>query len=42
MKIPSFVEELLGKAKEMGKIYLEEPFHQKDFHHYFNCQTWEE
>ena len=42
MEINSSVEELLEKAREQGKIYLEEPFHQKDFHHYFNCQTWEE
>lgn len=38
----SSLEEMLEKAKEQGKLYLEEPFHQKDFHHYFNCQTWEE
>ena len=42
MESNSSVEELLEKAREQGKIYLEEPFHQKDFHHYFNCQTWEE
>ena len=38
----SSLEEMLEKAKEQGKLYLVEPFHQKDFHHYFNCQTWEE
>ncbi|CAH3115337.1 unnamed protein product [Porites lobata] len=42
MESNSSVEELLEKAREQGKIYLEEPFHQKDFHHYFNCQTWED
>ena len=38
----SSLEELLEKSKEQGKVYLVEPFHQKDFHHYFNCQTWQE
>lgn len=38
----SSLEELLEKAEEQGKVYLVEPFHQKDFHHYFNCQTWED
>lgn len=42
MKSKSSLEELLEKAKEQGKMYLEEPFHQKDFYHYFNCQTWED
>lgn len=38
----SSLEEMLEKVKEQGKLYLEEPFHQKDFLHYFNSQTWEE
>lgn len=42
MESNSSIEELLEKAKEQGKIHLEEPFHQKDFQHYFNCRTWEE
>ena len=38
----SALEEMLEKAKEQGKLHLMESFHQKDFYHYFNCQTWEE
>ncbi|XP_068718826.1 uncharacterized protein [Montipora capricornis] len=42
LNIESSLEKLLDKAKEQGEMHLQEPLHQKDFHHYFNCQTWED